>query len=209
MGFVNCACPFVPHLTSLLSFVLMSGCLVGGWQRGGGGGGARAGRGRGVGGRAAEAALRAVPGRARRADRDALRPRVLLGLHRGLAQPEARVPAVPRAVRHRRPRVRVQRRLLMRGAAQPEAPKTLYPETRRIRSSHRTRTRVPAVPRAIQQHRPHVRVHLRLLMRVAQGLGLGLQHSPEQARAWACCACASSGTTGLVCMYTCRCSGAL
>lgn len=116
----------------------MPGCLIGGWQRGGGG--ASAGRGRGVGGRVAEAALRAVPGRARRADRGALRPRVLLGLHRGLAQPEARVPAVPRAVRHRRAGVRVQWRLLMRAALRQDLGSGLQ------HSLARARACVPAAP---------------------------------------------------------------
>ena len=87
--------------------------VAGGQGRGGRRGGAGPPGGRGGGPRRAAApALRAVPECARGAGRDALRPRVLLALHRRLAQPEARVPALPLALLHGGPCVRLPQRLL-------------------------------------------------------------------------------------------------
>ena len=58
--------------------------------------------------------VRAVPERQDVPHSHALRPRVLLALHRRLAQPEARVPAVPVGLHDLRARLRVPQRLLAR-----------------------------------------------------------------------------------------------
>ena len=56
--------------------------------------------------------VRAVPQRPHGAHVDALRPRLLLALHRGLAQPEAGVPAVPLQLHDVQAGLRVPQRLL-------------------------------------------------------------------------------------------------
>ena len=56
--------------------------------------------------------VRAVPERPHGAHLDALRPRLLLALHRGLAQPEAGVPAVPLRLHDLKAGLRVPQRLL-------------------------------------------------------------------------------------------------
>ena len=58
--------------------------------------------------------VRAVPQRPDGAHLDALRPRLLLALHRGLAQPEAGVPAVPLQLHDVKAGLRVPQRLLAR-----------------------------------------------------------------------------------------------
>lgn len=56
--------------------------------------------------------VRAVPERAHIPDGHALRPRLLLALHCGLAQPEARVPALPLHLHYIGPCLRVPQRFL-------------------------------------------------------------------------------------------------
>ena len=58
--------------------------------------------------------VRAVPERPDGAHLNALRPRLLLALHRGLAQPEAGVPALPLRLHDVQAGLRVPQRLLAR-----------------------------------------------------------------------------------------------
>ena len=58
--------------------------------------------------------VRAVPERAHGTHLDALRPCLLLALHRGLAQPEAGVPAVPLQLHNLEAGLCVPQRLLVR-----------------------------------------------------------------------------------------------